>query len=171
MNSHSGDARLYTFLKSIQINIHMDTVLTLQNKQKLIGMLKQHFQIEKLEDFIKTISANEDEKVDLMLIAFSMHGCPKAEITESAPDVSVVEITFLNNKISLVKAIKEVTGKPIGECKDIADLIVTPTASGPAAFKIGRTKDCILNHVEWDCICDYMNKKACTFQWRKICNV
>lgn len=145
----------------------MDTVLTLRNKQKLIGMLKQHFQIERLEDFIKTISTNEDEKVDLMLIAFSMYGRLRAEITTT----TIVKITSIKTRIAkleLIKAVMKVTGRTLRESKSIADLMVTCELN-PLPFKIGTAEGCILDNVEWNKICEWMNKNSHAFQWKGVC--
>ena len=46
-----------------------------------------------------------------------------------------IKITNCEGKLQFVKAIKEVTGKSLFECKNIADLIVIP--NGVSGYKYG----------------------------------
>lgn len=147
--------------------------LTLQDKKALMEMLHKHYSIDE-SAFIKAITENEEEEVELTLKAFSLaqrtQEAKAKLVQEDNSEFQTVQIDHLDSKLALVKAIKETTELGLVECKAIADQIVSFSTDAKyvfTPFKVGvnnngsiRTGFCTFTTSQWLAICDYLRKNC-----------
>lgn len=135
--------------------------LTIRNKASLVALLESHYTIKE-KCFIDAIASNEEEKLNLTLMAYAIEAEPMNTPTNVPTDpFKCAVINKLYAKLRFVKAIKEVKNLSLKEAKDLADQLLinregTFEEFYSEPFIIGDSLDCKFTETQWEEICGYL---------------
>lgn len=139
--------------------------LAMNHKASLVALLESHHAIKE-KNFIDAIASNEEEKLNLTLMAYAieaeqMNTPTNVPMTLVQTKTSIVVIDELHSKLQFVKAIEIAKDLPIKEAKDYADhmLIEQKGMYGQfysKPFMIEDYMDSIFTEEQWEKICEYM---------------
>lgn len=137
--------------------------LKIREKASLVALLESHYTIKE-KNFIDAIASNEEEKLNLTLMAYAIEAEPMNTST-NVPTTPVptdplkcAVINKLYSKLQFVKAVKEVKNLSLKEAKDLADqLLIREEETSEKYYSEPFT------------IGDSMNSKFTKKQWEEIC--